>query len=339
MGIALSHTLPFMVTRILVRKFARDIRPALAVVSLLLFLFSAMWVKIAQRVTTEISPVFNTIFKSALPGVNPKVIEKILFKGPGRVSQAVLGGADIQFERPQDFLAVAMLHPVVLILICIWAVGRSAGAIAGELDRGTMELLLSQPVPRSRLLLAHLIVDLAAIACIALAVFAGTQTGLALVGPFVVDYSILKELPIRVTIPEQPEILAVTGLPQFPALANLAALMFAISGVTMAFSAAGRSRWRVVGLSILVVMVMFSMNVIGQLWDSAAFLRPFTLFYYYQPQRIMLKDQWTADLGDVWNHEQPLLQIPVVGVLLAVGVMGYLVAWRIFTRRDLPAPL
>lgn len=327
------------VTAILVRKFARDVRPALAVICLLLFLFSALWVKIAQRVTTEISPVFNVVMKLGMPGVDPKKVEKVLFKGPGRVSQAVLGGSDIQFERPQDFLAVALLHPVVLILVCIWAVGRSAGAVAGELDRGTMELLLSQPVPRSRLLLAHLIVDLGAILCICLTVIIGTQAGLAMVGPFVVDYSVLKEISDRIPIPETAEVMEVTGRPQVPALSNLAALMFAVSGVTMALSAAGRSRWRVIGLAVLIVMTMFTANVVGQLWDSAAFLRPFTLFYYYQPQRIMLKDQWTADLGEVWNHEQPLLEVPIVGVLFAVGALGYLAAWRIFTRRDLPAPL
>ena len=31
--------------------------------------------------------------------------EEVLFRGPGKVSQAVLGGADLQFEKPNDFLA------------------------------------------------------------------------------------------------------------------------------------------------------------------------------------------------------------------------------------------
>src|SRR6478735_1896117 len=157
-------------TWILVRKLLRDVRPALAVVCVLLFLFAGLWVKITQRVTAEITPFFNTVARVAR--LNPKVFEEVLFRGPGKVSQAVLGGADLRFERPNDFLAVGMLHPVVLILSCVWAIGRAAGAVAGELDRGTMELLLSQPLPRNRLILAHLIVDAIVIPIICLAFFA-----------------------------------------------------------------------------------------------------------------------------------------------------------------------
>ena len=39
----------------------------------------------------------------------------------------------------------------------------AAAAVSGELDRGTLELLLSQPVPRNRLILAHFLVDLVVI--------------------------------------------------------------------------------------------------------------------------------------------------------------------------------
>jgi ABC-2 type transport system permease protein len=306
-------------------------------ICVLLFLFNALWVKIAQRLTTEISPVFNIIAKAK--DFDPKLIEKAIFRGPGKISQAILGGGDIQFEKPSDFLAVGIMHPVVLILICIWAVGRPAGAVAGELERGTMELLLSQPVPRSRLIVAHLVVEVVSIILVVGSVFAGTQTGLALVGPFVVDYSILADTPFNMLIPAEPEILAISGMPQAPALSNLAALMFAISGLTMALSAAGRSRWRVIGYAVLAVVVMFALNVLGQLWDSAQWMRPGTIFYYYQPQRIMLKQDWFVELGDVWNAGKPVLALPIVGVLLAVGVTGYAAALRIFTTRDLPAPL
>ena len=252
------------------------------------------------------------------------------------MSQAVLGGADVRFERPADFLAVGMLHPVVLILACAWAVGRTAGAVAGEIEKGTMELLLSQPLPRPTLILAHLFVDAVALPLVALSVFAGTQAGLALVGPFVVDYSTLPPLPFKFPVPAEPEVIPIDARPQLPALANLAALMFAVSGLTMALSAAGRSRWRVVGFGVLGVVVMFAANVLGQLWDSVAFVRPASLFFYYQPQRIMLKDDWTVNLAEAWGGS---LAVPVVIVLLAVGATGYALALRTFARRDLPAPL
>ena len=132
-------------TWILVRKLLRDVRPALIVVCVILFGFATLWVKITQRVTSEIAPVFNSI---ALFVGDKKLFEDVLFKGPGKVSQAALGWGDLNFERPTDFLAMSMLHPVVLVLSVVWAIGRAAGAVAGEIDRGTMELLLSQPIPR-----------------------------------------------------------------------------------------------------------------------------------------------------------------------------------------------
>ena len=317
-------------TLILVRKLFRDVRPALVAVCLLLFLFAALWVKITQRVTAEITPFFNVVAERAK--LNPKLFEEVLFRGPGKVSQAVLGGADLQFQNPNDFLAVGLLHPVVLILSCVWAVGRSAGAVAGEIDRGTMELLLSQPVPRNRLILAHLIVDCLVIPALCLSFFAGTQFGLWTVGPFTVDYSAVRKLnesiPFPIPIPTEPEVMPVSGAAQFPALANLAALIFALSGLTMALSAFGRSRWKVTGYAVLAVVVMFAANVLGQLWDAAEFVRPFTVFYYYQPQKVMLRGEWLTPGG-----------LPAVGVLLTVGAAGYLVALRLFTRRDLPAPL
>ena len=223
--------------------------PLLAV-CVILFLFSAFWVKIAQRVTTEIAPFFLLIGQAQ--GIGKEVFDEVVFKGPGKVSQAVMGGADVQFDRPNDFLAVELLHPVVVILASLWAVSRAASAISGEIDRGTMELLLSQPAPRHRLVLAHLIVDALVIPAVCLSIVAGTQLGLWLVGPFEIDYSgvrtaLSRELPPAILdalkIPTEPERMTVSPAGMGGSLVNLAALMFALRGLTMALSAAGRSRW------------------------------------------------------------------------------------------------
>ena len=326
-------------TFILVRKLLRDVRPALIVVCLVLFVFAAFWVKITQRVTSEIAPVFNSV---ALLVGDQKLFEDVLFKGPGKVSQAALGWGDLNFERPNDFLAMGMLHPIVLTLGVVWAVGRAAGAVAGEIDRGTMELLMSQPVPRGRLILAHLMVDALVLPAIALAFFLGTQFGLAVVGDFVPDYSALKNLkrpdgtPIPFPIPENPEPLAVSGRGEIAGLANTCSLLFAISGLTIALSSAGRSRWKVTGYAVLIVVVMFVANTIGQLWEPAGFVRPLTLFFYYQPQKAMLDNNWMVDLSAAWSGAPC---VPGIVVLLAVGSLGYLFALRTFTCRDLPAPL
>lgn len=330
-------------TLILVRKLLRDVRTPLIVVCLVLFVFALFWVKITQRVTTEIAPMSKTISQFAFG--NEKVLEKLFVRGPSKISQAALGWGEMSFDRPTDFLAIGLLHPIVLALCIVWGVGRAAGAVAGELDRGTMELLMSQPVPRNRLVLAHLLVDCVVLPALCLSFFAGTQFGLWLIGDFVPDYTMFEQTAkdagvgdLVKRIKQDTTPLPVSGRSELLGLVNTMALIFAVSGVTMAFSSAGRNRWRAVGYAVLVVVVMFVANTVGQLWEPAAFARPLTFFYYYQPQRAMLDGDWMVDLNKAWNLGRPVL-VPAVGVLVAVGAAGYAVALRIFTRRDLPAPL
>ena len=90
-----------------------------------------------------------------MPGMAPQEIEKVVFDGPGKIMRTLIGGEEITLDRAMDILSIGYVHPLMQTIFCIWAVGRAAGAIAGELDRGTMELLLAQPVRRSRVILAH----------------------------------------------------------------------------------------------------------------------------------------------------------------------------------------
>jgi ABC-2 type transport system permease protein len=238
-----------------------------------------------------------------------------------------------------DTLSIGYVHPLVQTLFCIWAIGRASGAIAGELDRGTLELLLAQPLPRYRIVLAHLVVDLVTIPLLCLSLWAGTWLGVWLVSPIQISAEDMQLFPFLGQVDLDPETLRLEPLRFFPGLINVAALLFAVSGYTMWMSAAGRFRWSVLGGAVLITLLQFLINVLGQLWDTIAFLRPLTVFYYYQPQQIVLADRWTVDLGTVWNAGQPLLAVPVLAVLLTVGSLGYLMALWTFCRRDLPAPL
>jgi hypothetical protein len=115
-------------------------------------------------------------------------------------------------------------------------------------------------------------------------------------------------------------------------------LFFAVSGYTIWLSSRGRFRGKVMGTAVFVTLLQFLVNVIGQLWDRVEPLRPFTVFYYYQPQQILLHQQWTADVGKCWRMSEPLA-VNVLVVLGLVGAAGYALATWTFCRRDLPAPL
>src|SRR5260221_3699560 len=58
------------------------------------------------------------------------------------VCSSDLNNVRINLDHAMDMLSIGYVHPLMQTLFCIWAIGRASGAIAGELDRGTMELLL-----------------------------------------------------------------------------------------------------------------------------------------------------------------------------------------------------
>jgi ABC-2 type transport system permease protein len=323
-----------MTTLALVRKLLRDLRWPLLVVMLLLCGFELLWYRVAQRITTQLSPFFQGL--ASAQRLAPGTVEQQLFRGPGKVMQTLIGGESLNFERAMDTLAIGYVHPLVQTLLCIWAVGRTAGAIAGELDRGTLELLLAQPLPRWRLILAHFLVDLCVIPLVCLALWSGTLLGTQILGPFTIDEETLRAF--RLPQVSSHTLLDIDAIAFGKGLWNVAGLLFALSGVTMVLSAVGRFRNRVLAVAVLLTVLQFLINLIGQLWETVAFLRPLTVFYYYQPQRITLTGTWTVDPGEVWGG-QPLVSLNVLAVLVTVGAAGYLAALWIFSRRDLPAPL
>jgi ABC-2 type transport system permease protein len=287
----------------LIRKILRDVRTGLIVVALLLVAFQCLWAKITDRISGELLP----LLAKTMP---LEQFFRPIFEGPGKIIQTLLGGESVHLWDFRDMMSISYVHPLTQIVFCVWAVGRAAGAITGEIDRGTMELLLAQPVSRPRVLAAHLVVDIITIPIICLSMWGGTWLGTYLVGLWVPGGTMVRVNPLAFG----------------PSLWNVATLLFAISGYTMWLSARGRFRGRVLGLAVLLTLLQFLVNVVGQLLDWFEPLRPFTVFYYYQPQQIILGSDWAG----VWQR---------CGVLVLVGAGGYLAALWSFVRRDLPAPL
>lgn len=294
-------------TWVLVCKLLRDLRLAWTIVALLLFAFQLLWARITERITGEILTAFGNY------GISVDTIRDIIFKGPGEAIQAIIGGADIHIENAGELMTVAYVHPLTLALLCLYAVGRAAAALAGELDRGTMELLMAQPLRRSQVIAAHLLVDLLTLPPLCLVLWLGTWTGAALTGALAAAGPLQRIEPWRF----------------LPALLVVAALLCAASGLTLWLSALGRSRVRVWGGAMLLLVLLFLANVLGQLWEQVECLRWLSPFYYYQPQELILKADWHRQAA-TWTR---------LAVLFGAGILGYALAWVTFCRRDLPAPL
>lgn len=350
-------------TLTLIGKLLRDVRLALIAVALLLGAFQCLWAKITERILSRLAPFFNAL--AGMAGLAPRDVESAVFEGPGKVFRTIIGGDSVQLEGAMDLLSIGYVHPLMQTVFCIWAVGRAAGAIAGEIDRGTMELLLAQPLARSRLILAHFCLDLIAIPILCLSLWAGNWVGAWLITPIKVEQPTFKQplgkpaylidvgiIRLRLETPADRGIkrvaesserrlekqLRIEPMRFGRALVLVAGLMFAISGYTMWLSAAGRSRWRVLGIAVFITLIQFLVNLLGQMWDTAEPLRPLTVFYYYQPQQLILGGDWNVTLRE-WNRGEPLLRLPMPVVLFGVGLIGHAMALWTLTRRDLPAPL
>jgi ABC-2 type transport system permease protein len=343
-------------TFVLVLKLLRDVRVPLVLVCLLLLLYQILWAKVTHNLLEQSLPTLA----GQIPGgreILDQALKTLLSQGPGKLLQSLMGGEGIRIDHAMDMLSIGYVHPLMVTIFCIWAIGRSSGAIAGEIDRGTMELILSQPLARPRIILAHLIVDLITIPIICLSLWAGNWLGDWLLGPIepkpleipagqVQGSAPFPGIPIHLQ-PADPEAdkaaekekLRISPAAFGPALFAVGSLIFAVSGFTMWLSARGRFRWRVLGTAVFIFLLMFLLNLIGQMWpEGLGWARPLNIFYYYQPQPIILGQGWNVDVR-FSNTGAALIAVPSVAVLLGIGLVGYAAALGTFVRRDIPAPL
>jgi ABC-2 type transport system permease protein len=197
-------------------------------------------------------------------------------------------------------VALGWVHPIGLGLMVLFPMGLGATMIAGERQRGTLEVLLSRPISRRALYATHL-VTLAGLAALAVAAaIAGTFVGSA-------AYGVAGDL--------DPANLAFLAL-------NSWLFLVALASVSLAASASFDRAAAPVGIVIAILLLGYLLEVLGTLWPDAAFLQPYTPFHYLRPLTILGGNGDPADLA--------------VLAALAVVAAAYGL-WR-FPRRDLAAP-
>lgn len=211
---------------------------------------------------------------------------------------AEFGGGDI-FSLPGS-IALGFIHPIAIILTSVFAVGFSASAVAGERQRGTLEVVLARPLSRRRLYVTLLVATALFVGTTVAGLLAGSLLGSAVGG-------VLGELVVS-NVP----LLWLNGLLLF---GSFAAIGLAASVSFDRLSPA-------LGLTVGIVVLMYFLDVLGSLWPDAEFLQPYSLFHYLKPKAILTGAVEPFDL-----------------VLLA-GVIVAAVAWAlwVFPRRDLAAP-
>ena len=211
---------------------------------------------------------------------------------------ARFGGGDI-FSLPGS-IALGSIHPIAISLMSVFSVGFAATAIAGERQRGTLEVALARPLTRRAFYLTILAATVGFVAVTWAALLAGGVMGAAFAG-------VIAELPVR-NVP----LLWLNGVLLFGSFA----------AVGLAGSASFDRVAPAVGITFGFVVLMYLLQILGSLWPAAEVLQPYSLFYYLKPKTVLLG-----------------MAAPFDDALLAAVIVAA-VAWAllVFPRRDLAAP-
>ena len=244
-------------------------------------------------------------------------------------------------------------EPIVILCTVIWCVARGSDVVSGELGRGTLEMILSQPITRKTLLLSHAAVSVAGLALLCLCVWAGIGAGIYATSveesieqpsfriPIInVDVPLTTDTPATQTIRLQDRVDVRTFA---SSTFHLFSFGFFLLGLATLLSSIDRYRWRTVGAVVGIYVAQLVMFGLGKAAPSLSWLLSMSFFSCYKPQKMtsmVASDGLTApwSLTSIPSEcAMPALFYPAI--LLGLGLSFYIAAATIFTRRDLPAPL
>lgn len=215
-------------------------------------------------------------------------------QNPPRAIRALVGSAD--FLHPEGWLASSLGHPISLSLFAGAGLSVAAGSIAMEIERGTIEFILSRPIRRRSFLFGK---AFAAIFAVTLVVASGL-TGVLIARSVVEKASGLTPLE------------AVRGFAGawvlFTSFALIATLISSMSSL----------RGRAIGVSLGFLVFSFFLNFVALLVDELYPLRLGSLFNYVQADDMIA------------GRDYLRLVVP-----LAAGLLSLALATMGFARRDI----
>ena len=213
------------------------------------------------------------------------------------IVKSALGGEMVRMGNTAGLIAIGYNHPFVLFLFMLYAVGTPTGLLTGEVQRGTMELILSRPVTKIQVYICAGILTLVGMFALVLVMFLGTVTAVNV-------FAFKDPVPLRMFFR-----FAINGgllASTFGAFALLCAGTF------------GRV-YAAVGVSVTFLAANYFVAVVANWWPRMAFLKRATLFYL-------------VDSSNLWEG-WPLRNMSVLAVILLLAAGLGAVIWH---RRDLP---
>jgi len=205
------------------------------------------------------------------------------------------GGRDFDYTSAAGYLGIELFSLVVPLLLIIAAVATGAGAIAGEEERGTMDLLLSLPLSRRRVAAEKLAAMVAEIVGLCLVLLAALWIGARAVG------------------------MAISLQNLTAAAAAVALLAIGFGAIALFVGAATGSRGTAIGVTAALAVAAYLVNSLAAIVSQLGSLQKLTPFYHYESPDPLRN-------GFAGGHLAVLL------LLFAIGAIGALV---VVDRRDI----
>jgi ABC-2 type transport system permease protein len=320
---------------VLLKKCIAEARLLFAGLGLLLFVFCWLRVFIVSRLqTSQFAAIVEQLWDQ-LKDFWPVPLDQLLTY-TGRI-------------------AVGYNEPVVVFGVSIFAIARGSDVVSGELSRGTMEMLLAQPVGRMQALYTQAAVTLCCLVILCGLTVAGTAAGIHTIyvkedlpPPSLTIPGLGLRIPLSLRKPEKiwtPMSEKTKASDFVPGAVNLFCLSVALAGFSSLVSSFDRYRWRTIGAVVTVYILSIVAKLLGQAIPEVAWLQWGSLFTAYEPQKfisIAVHEPAQAWAIALYNASGRFLEPGPLGynlILLAIGIISYATAGVVFQKRDLPAPL
>ncbi|AKM82516.1 TPA: hypothetical protein DD449_01775 [Candidatus Berkelbacteria bacterium] len=199
------------------------------------------------------------------------------------------------FTTVEGFLATEQFSFVWPLLVILLSLSFSGSAFSGEIEDGTMQILLSQPISRLKLFFSKY---LSGLLMIILFTFISIYT--------VIPLNMIYDIPYKSD--------------NFFTLMILALLFaWSIYSIGIFFSSIFSKKGKVLFVTGMILVVMYVLNIISSIKDSLSDLKYFSFFYYFNPAKALVYNQ-----VDYWSY----LAFGIVIIFCSVAGLIY------FNKRD-----
>ncbi|WP_347548904.1 ABC transporter permease subunit [Pseudalkalibacillus hwajinpoensis] len=208
-------------------------------------------------------------------------------------------GMEGGFQHVSDFIAGEYYGLLYIVILSIFCLMTSSQLMARHIDRGSMAYILATPNSRTKIAFTQAFVLL---------------TGLLIIG---LTTAFAGVVGTEVLIDDKP----------FEAMTfmkvNLVGILlfYAISGYSFLFSSLLNDERQALGISGLLTIVFYGMDLVGKMSDKLDWLVNLSLFATFRPVEI------ARGSVDIW---------PSVTFLLLLGTFLYGLGIFLFSKRDLP---